>query len=92
MPMTSRLSLSEKRSCKGAWEHPAESPLVIRNAVNETAKDARKVMIQEAKKRYALNSKGRRHLNDLQIRQKARVSTSAQNCISADRRRKTDAQ
>lgn len=51
-----------------------KAPLVIRNAVNETAKDARKVMIREAKKRYALNSKGRKHLNDLKIRQRAKVS------------------
>lgn len=51
-----------------------KAPLVIRNAVNETAKDARKVMIRKAKKRYALNSKGRKHLNDLKIRQRAKVS------------------
>ena len=51
-----------------------KAPLVIRNAVNETAKDARKVMIREAKARYAVNSAGRRHLNDLKIRKKARVS------------------
>lgn len=66
--------VGEKEVAKALGSIPQKAPLVIRNAVNETAKDARKVMIQEAKKRYALNSKGRRHLNDLQIRQKARVS------------------
>lgn len=66
--------VGEKEVAKALGSIPQKAPLVIRNVVNETAKDARKVMIREAKKRYALNSKGRRHLNDLQIRQKARVS------------------
>ena len=56
--------VGEKEVAKALGSIPQKAPLVIRNAVNETAKDARKVMIQEAKKRYALNSKGRRHLND----------------------------
>ena len=70
--------VGEKEVAKALGSIPQKAPLVIRNAVNETAKDARKVMIQEAKKRYALNSKGRRHLNDLQIRQQARVSGPSQ--------------
>lgn len=31
-------------------------------------------MIREAKKRYAVNGAGRRHLNDLKIRKRAKVS------------------
>lgn len=66
--------IGEKEVAKALGNIPQKAPLVIRNAVNETAKDARRVMIHEAKKRYALNSKGRQHLNDLKIRQRAKVS------------------
>lgn len=66
--------VGEKEVAKALGSIPQKAPLVIRNAVNETAKDARKVMIREAKSRYAVNGAGRRHLNDLKIRQRARVS------------------
>lgn len=66
--------IGEKDVAKALGDIGQKAPLVIRNAVNETAKDARKVMIREAKARYAVNSAGRRHLNDLKVRQKARVS------------------
>lgn len=66
--------IGEKEVAKALGSIPQKAPLVIRNAVNETAKDARKVMIREAKQRYVVNGAGRRHLNDLKVRQKARVS------------------
>lgn len=60
--------IGEKDVARALGNCGKKAPLVIRNAVNETAKDARKVMIREAKKRYAVNGAGRRHLNDLKIR------------------------
>lgn len=57
--------IGEKDVARALGNCGKKAPLVIRNAVNETAKDARKVMIREAKKRYAVNGAGRRHLNDL---------------------------
>lgn len=66
--------IGEKDVAKALGSVGQKAPLVIRNAVNETAKDARKVMIREAKARYAVNAAGRRHLNDLKIRKRARVS------------------
>ena len=38
--------VGEKEVAKALGSIPQKAPLVIRNAVNETAKDARKVMIQ----------------------------------------------
>lgn len=66
--------IGEKDVARALGNCGKKAPLVIRNAVNETAKDARKVMIREAKKRYAVNGTGRRHLNDLKIRKRAKVS------------------
>lgn len=66
--------IGEKDIAKALGDLEKKTPLVIRNAVNQTAKDARKVMIQEAKRRYAVNAAGRRRLNDLNIRKRARVS------------------
>ena len=66
--------IGEKDVARALGNCGKKAPLVIRNAVNETAKDARKVMIREAKKRYAVNGAGRRHLNDLKIRKRAKVS------------------
>lgn len=66
--------IGEKDVARALGNCGKKAPLVIRNAVNETAKDARKVMIREAKKRYAVNGAGRRHLNDLKIRKRAKAS------------------
>ena len=66
--------IGEKDVARALGNCGKKAPLVIRNAVNETAKDARKVMIREAKKRYAVNGAGRSHLNDLKIRKRAKVS------------------
>ncbi len=44
-------------------------------AINATARQARKLMIAEAKARYAVNSAGKRHLSDLVQRKKASNSS-----------------
>lgn len=46
-------------------------PAVEKFAINKTARYTRKIMIQQAKTRYALNAAGQRHLKDLQQKKKA---------------------
>ena len=41
------------------------SPQAMKVAVNQTARQARKLMIAAAKARYVVNAAGARHLNDL---------------------------
>lgn len=48
-----------------------KTPAVAKVAINATARQARKLMIAEAKARYAVNSAGKRHLSDLVQRKKA---------------------
>lgn len=50
-----------------------KTPQVLRNAINKTASQTRKLMIKEAKGRYAVNDAGRRHLNDLKVRSRASI-------------------
>lgn len=47
------------------------SPQALKVAVNQTAREARKLMIAAAKARYAVNAAGQRHLNDLKQKKKA---------------------
>lgn len=47
------------------------SPAAVKVAVNQTAREARKLMIAAAKARYAVNAAGQRHLNDLKQKKKA---------------------
>lgn len=48
-----------------------KTPATVKVAINQTARQTRKLMIQRAKARYALLAAGRRHLNDLKQRKKA---------------------
>lgn len=52
-----------------------KTPAVAKVAINATARQARKLMIAEAKARYAVNSVGKRHLSDLVQRKKASNSS-----------------
>ena len=52
-----------------------KTPAVAKVAINATARQARKLMIAEAKARYAVNSAGKRHLSDLVQRKKASNSS-----------------
>lgn len=56
---------------KALGELGAKTPAVTKVAVNRTARYARKLMIQKAKARYAVNAAGKKHLNDLVQRKKA---------------------
>ena len=48
-----------------------KAPAAVKVAINSTAREARKMMVAQAKARYAVNAAGRRHLNDLVQRKKA---------------------
>lgn len=48
-----------------------KTPAVAKFAINKTARQARRLMIMQAKARYAVNAKGASHLNDLAQRKKA---------------------
>ena len=49
----------------------AKTPAAVKVALNATAREARKLMIEQAKARYAVNAAGARHLKDLRQRKKA---------------------
>lgn len=48
-----------------------KTPAAAKVAINATAREARKLMITQAKARYAVNAAGQRHLRDLVQRKKA---------------------
>ena len=48
-----------------------KTPAAVKVTINATARQARKLMIAEAKARYAVNAKGHQHLKDLVQRKKA---------------------
>ncbi len=48
-----------------------KTPAVTKFAINKTARYARKMMIMQAKARYAVNAAGAKHLDDLVQRKKA---------------------
>ena len=48
-----------------------KTPAAAKVAINATARQARKLMVAQAKSRYAVNAAGRRHLKDLVQRKKA---------------------
>ena len=49
----------------------SKTPAAAKVAINATARQARKLMVAQAKARYAVNAAGRRHLKDLTQRKKA---------------------
>lgn len=49
----------------------SKAPAVLKTSVNAAARETRKLMIAQAKARYAVNAAGRRHLDDLKQRKKA---------------------
>ena len=58
------------------------SPAAVKVAVNQTARQARKLMIAAAKARYTVNAAGARHLNDLQKKYATNKSLTATLFIS----------
>lgn len=62
-----------------------KTPAVAKVAINATARQARKLMIAQAKARYAVNSAGKRHLNELQRKKASNTSLSAELHITSFR-------
>lgn len=63
-----------------------KTPAVAKVAINATARQARKLMIARAKARYAVNTAGKKHLNELVQRKKAtNTSLSAELRIASFR-------
>ncbi len=52
-------------------ELQSKTPAAVKVAVNQTARQARKLMIAAAKARYVVNAAGARHLSDLKQKKKA---------------------
>lgn len=48
-----------------------KTPAAVKVAINSTARQTRKLMVAQAKARYAVNAAGQRHLKDLVQRKKA---------------------
>jgi hypothetical protein len=55
----------------------SKAPVALKNAANATAVRAKNMMIRQGKVRYALNTTGLRHLNQLKIRTRATVTRPA---------------
>ena len=63
-----------------------KTPAVAKVAINATARQARKLMIARAKARYAVNTAGKKHLNELVQRKRAtNTSLSAELRIASFR-------
>lgn len=63
-----------------------KTPAAAKVAINATAREARKLMVAQAKARYAVNAAGRKHLKDLVQRKKAtNASLSAELHIASMR-------
>lgn len=52
----------------------SKAPAAMKFAINATARKTRRLMLDKAKARYAVNSKGEKHITDLAQRRKARNS------------------
>lgn len=53
----------------------SKAPAAMKVAINATAREARKLMVAKAKARYAVNEKGRKHLDELKQKKKANNSS-----------------
>lgn len=56
---------------KALGDLKSKTPAAAKVAINATARQAKKLMIAQAKARYAVNAAGQRHLKDLTQRKKA---------------------
>ena len=64
----------------------SKTPAAAKVAINATAREARKLMIAQAKARYAVNAAGQKHLKELVQRKKAtNTSLNAELHISSFR-------
>lgn len=63
-----------------------KAPQAMKNAVNQTATRAKNMMIRQAKLRYAVNTAGRRHLNQLKLRNRATLANPTAEIYISSRR------
>lgn len=63
-----------------------KAPQAMKNAVNQTATRAKNRMVQQAKLRYAVNAAGRRHLNQLKLRNRATTTNPTAEIFISSRR------
>lgn len=63
-----------------------KAPRAMKNAVNQTATRAKNMMIRQAKLRYAVSTAGRRHLNQLKLRNRATIQNPTAEIFIKSRR------
>ena len=70
-PKTMTVSVDDEEVTRALGILGDKTPAALKVAVNTTARESRKMMLSEVKKRYDLNAKGRQMIEDLRQRQKA---------------------
>lgn len=65
------LSIDDEQVARALGVLADKTPAALKVAINTTARQTRKVMLQEVKERYDLNAAGKRMIEDLRQRQKA---------------------
>ena len=68
---TMTLSVNDEEVSRALGVLADKTPETLKVAINTTARQARKLMLTEVKKRYDLNAAGKRMIEDLKQRQKA---------------------
>lgn len=68
---TMTLSVNDEEVSRALGVLADKTPATLKVAINTTARQARKLMLTEVKKRYDLNAAGKRLIEDLKQRQKA---------------------
>lgn len=63
-----------------------KAPRALKNAINKTATKSKNIMIRQARLRYAVNSAGRRHLNELKVKSRATEQNPEAEIYLASRR------
>lgn len=71
---------------KALGDLSGKAPQAMKNAVNQTAVRAKNRMIQQAKLRYAVNAAGKRHLNQLKLRNRATTANPVAEIYISSRR------
>lgn len=65
------LSIDDEQVARALGVLADKTPAALKVAINTTARQTRKLMLQEVKERYDLNAAGKRMIEDLRQRQKA---------------------
>lgn len=70
-PATMTVTVDDEQVIRALGVLSDKTPAVLKVAANTTARQTRKLMLAEVKKRYDLNAAGKRMIEDLRQRQKA---------------------